>query len=130
MIEQTALETTIWNYTPYPSPIEETQLIPNVISLEVQKKRNSQKKGIALRFTTKFTYEDHLILEFSGEHSYVIDFNEDIDRAELRKMIRNSYQMFKDAFDFKKLNTTLNQRELQQFKDSEVNMDGILPMLI
>ena len=130
MIEQTALEITTWDYKGFSRPIEETEYIPSEVSLEVMKKRNSQKKGIALRFTTKFTLEKEIILECSGEHSYVIDFEDVIDENELINMIRYSYQNFKEKFDFRKVSTILQNRSLQSLDESEINLDGIIPMLI
>ncbi len=130
MIEQTAFEITTWDYKAFSRPVEETESILNEVSLDVMKKRNSQKKGIAVRFTSHFTFENEKILEFSGEHSYVIDFEDVIDENELIKMIRNSYQMFKEKFDFKKLSTTLQNRSLQSLNENDINMDGILPMLM
>lgn len=130
MIEQTAFEITTWNYKGFSRPIEESESVPSKVELEVQKKRNSQKKGLAVRFTAQFTFEDELILEFSGEHSYVIDFEDVIDEHELIKMLRNSYQMFKEKFDFKKLTTILVNRSLQPLNESEINLAGIIPMLM
>lgn len=130
MIEQTAFEITTWNYKGFSRPIEETEAIPSEVALEVQKKRNSQKKGIAVRFTAQFTFENEVILEFSGEHSYVIDFEDVIDEHELIKMLRNSYQMFKEKFDFKKLTTILLSRSLKPLNESEINLEGIIPMLM
>ena len=79
MIEQTALEVIKWDYQEFSIPNEDMEHIKSLVSLDVQKKRNSQKKGIAVRFTCQFVYENNVILEYSGEHSYVIDFKDVID---------------------------------------------------
>ena len=130
MIEQTAMEVVKWDYQESPISNDDMPLITSAVTLDVQKKRNAQKKGIALRFTCQFMLEKEMILEFSGEHSYVIDFEEMIDKNELTKMIRNSYQMFKEKFDFKKLNTSLKNHSLQPLNESDINLDGIIPMLM
>ena len=130
MIEQTAFELTTWDYKEFSRPIKETEDILNEVTFDVQKKRNSQKKGIGVRFTSHFTFENERILAFSGEHSYVIDFEDVIDENEIMKMIRNSYQMFKEKFDFKKLSTTLQNRSLKSLNESEINVNAIIPMLL
>ena len=129
MIEQTVLEISKWDYNEPSEPIEDRERILNFTSLDVQKKRNSQKKGLACRFTGQFVFEEAVLLEFVGEHSYVIDFHEVIDKNELLKMIRNSFTMFYEKFEFMKHTTVLQDRELTPLNESLIDLDAILPLL-
>ncbi|MEO6228597.1 MAG: hypothetical protein ABJB11_16460 [Ferruginibacter sp.] len=130
MIEQTALEVTRWHYHDCSRPIGEEEHIASTTSLDVQRKRTSQKKGIACRFTSRFTFEGHTILDYIGEDSYVIDLEEVIDKNELLKMIRNSFEKYKEKFEFRKLSTILQNRSLKPLNESMINVDLILPLLI
>ncbi len=130
MIEQTELIVTEWHYYPPERVIDETALIHEVTSLDVQKKRASTKKGIACRFRCRFTFENKIILNYVGEDSYVIDFEEVIDQHELLTMIRNSFSKFKDKFDLRKLGTVLQHRSLKPLSESMINIEAILPMLV
>ncbi|MEP7232513.1 MAG: hypothetical protein ABI691_19785 [Ginsengibacter sp.] len=129
MIEQTELVVTEWHYYPPERAIDETALIHEVTSLDVQKKRASTKKGIACRFSCRFTFENKIVLNYVGEDSYVIDFEEVIDQHELLTMIRNSFSKFKDKFDLRKLSTVLQSRSLMPLNESMINIEAILPML-
>ncbi len=130
MIEQTELVVTEWHYYPPERAIDETALIDEVTSLDVQKKRASTKKGIACRFSCRFTFENKIVLNYVGEDSYVIDFEEVIDQHELLTMIRNSFSKFSDKFDLRKLGTVLQHRSLKPLNESMINIEAILPMLV
>lgn len=130
MIEQTDLEVTEWHYHEFTRPIGADEHIPSFISLDVQKKRTTEKKGIACRFTCRFIFENKTILEYIGEDSYVIDLEEVIDKNELIKMIRNSFEKYKEKFEFRKLSTTLQNRSLSPLNESMINLDLIMPLLI
>ena len=130
MIEQTDLEVIEWHYHEFSRPIELEEHIPNSISLDVQKKRTTQKKGIACRFSSRFIFENMTILEYTGEDSYVIDLEDVIDKNELLRMIRNSFEKYKEKFDFRKLSTILHNRSLSPLNESMINLDVILPLLI
>ena len=94
------------------------------------KKRAPTKKGIACKFTCRFFSEGETILEYVGEDSYVIDFEEVIDKNELLKMIRNSYSKFKEKFDLRKMGTALQNRSLKALDETSIDIDAILPLLI
>ena len=130
MIEQTELIVTEWHYYPPERVIDEKEFIEEKTFLDVQKKRASTKKGVAFRFRCRFTFENKLILNYVGEDSYVIDFEEVIDEHELLTMIRNSFSKFKDKFDFRKLATVLQDRSLLPLDESMVNIQAILPLLV
>jgi hypothetical protein len=130
MIEQTALEVTEWQYHEFPRPIGDEEHIPCFISLDVQKKRNAQKKGIACKYSCRFIFENTTILEYTGVDSYVIDFEDVIDKNELLRMIRNSFEKYKEKFEFRKLSTILKNRSLSPLNESMINLDAILPLLI
>ncbi len=130
MIEQTELIVTEWHYYPPGKVIDEKELIDERVSLDVQKKRAPTKKGVAFRFSCRFTFENKTILNFVGEDSYVIDFDEVIDENELLRMIRNSFSKFKDKFDFRKLSTVLQSRSLKPLDESMINIASILPLLV
>ena len=130
MIEQTELIVTEWHYYPPTKVIDEQEFIEELTILDVQKKRASTKKGIAFRFSCRFTFENKLILNYVGEDSYVIDFDEVIDEHELLIMIRNSFAKFKDKFDFRKLSTVLQNRSLRPLDESMVDIKAMLPLLV
>ena len=127
MIEQTDLEVIEWHYHEFSRPIELEEHIPNSISLDVQKKRTTQKKGIACRFSSRFIFENMTILEYTGEDSYVIDLEDVIDKNELLRMIRNSFEKYKGPLYIGGSSTdstgktdytgtvTLNEKELQDW---------------
>jgi len=130
MIEQTELIVTEWHYYPPERVIDEKEFISDLTTLEVQKKRASSKKGVAFRFSCRFTFENKIILNYVGEDSYVIDFDEVIDQHELFTMIRNSFSKFKDKFDLRKLGTVLQERSLRPLNESMINIEAILPLLV
>ena len=130
MIEQTELVVTKWHYYEPVIIAGKEEKISQIISLDVMKKRAPTKKGIACKFTCKFFTEADTILEYIGEDSYVIDFEEVIDRNELLKMIRNSYSKFKEKFDLRKMGTALQNRSLKALDENSIDVDAILPLLI
>ena len=130
MIEQTEFIVTEWHYYPPERVIDEKDFIEELTSLDVQKKRASTKKGIAFRFSCRFTFGNKIILNYVGEDSYVIDFDEVIDGHELLTMIRNSFSKFKDKFDLRKLATVLQNRSLRPLDESMINIVAILPLLV
>jgi hypothetical protein len=130
MIEQTDLVVTQWLYHEPKREIGESEQIPNSISFEVQKKRTSEKKGLACRFSCQFTFEDETVLQYVGEDSYVIDPEDRIDKNELLKMIKNAYSKYKEVFDFRKLGTVLQGRSLTYFDETKLDLDPILPLLV
>ena len=129
MIEQTELIVTEWNYHS-PANRDEPNEILNFTTLDVMKKRASTKKGIACRFTTHFVRGTENILVYVAEDSYVIDFEEVIDKNELLVMIRNSYSKFKDKFDLRKLGTILQDSVLSSLDETNIDLDAVIPLLI
>jgi len=129
MIEQTEMIVTAWDYHPPDGPNTDDQRIASDVLLQVQKKRAGNKKGIACRFIADFTLGDKPLLGYVAEDSYVIDLNDEIDRAELLRMIRNSFSKFKDAYDLRKLGTILRDRELTPLDETQLQLDEILPLL-
>jgi hypothetical protein len=129
MIEQTTMVVTNWHYHEPLAIIENEKNIRSNIALEMMKKTASTKKGIACRFTCRFIHEKETILEYSGEDSYVIDFDEKIDKHELLKMIRNSFSKFEEKFELRKLTTVLSNKKLPPLNESLIDTDSILPML-
>jgi hypothetical protein len=129
MIEQTALIVSKWHYNPPVNDIEEEGKLTSFISLDVMKKRTATKKGIACRFTCEFVFEKQTILEYMGEDSYVIDLADVIDKKELQTMISNSYNKFKEKFDFRKLGTVLQDKSMLAFDEKKYDLDPILLLL-
>jgi hypothetical protein len=129
MIEQTELIVTEWNYQPPSKPVEPGRNISQYISLDVMRKRAGTKKGIACRFSCRFTLEDETILEYTGEDSYVIDLADKIDKNELLTMIRNSYSKFKEKFDLRKSGSLLESNSLKALDENKIDLYSILPLL-
>jgi hypothetical protein len=130
MIEQTEMEVTNWHYHPPTNPITEASIIKSATNFDVMPKRASTKKGIACRFSCIFKIDGVFVLEYVGENSYVIDFEDVIDRTELLKMIRNAFEKFNEKFNFRKLGTVLSNTSLSPLNESNIDLDTILPMLI
>ena len=130
MVEQTELIVSKWLYKPPVNSIDknEEQLTSNV-SLDVMKKRTATKKGIACRFSCEFIFEKELLLEYVAEDSYVIDWQDVIDKNELQTMIRNSYTKFKEKFDLRKLGTVLINIPLLPFDETKYDLDPVLLLL-
>lgn len=130
MIEQTELVITNWIYKEPARPLTIDDIVENYISIDVQRKRNSLKKGVAFRFRTLFVFENETILDYSGEDSYVIDFEDVVDKAEVISMVRNTYGKFTEKFDFRKTGTVLQDRSIRFLDESTINFDAIVPLLI
>lgn len=129
MIEQTELIVSKWDYHPPQNHIESGEKLTSNISFEVMKKRVATKKGIACRFTCEFVFEKETILEYVAADSYVIDLADIIDKNELHTMIRNSYDKFKEKFDFRKLGTVLQDKSLLPFNVENYDLDPVLLLL-
>jgi hypothetical protein len=130
MIEQTELVVSKWVYNPPVNSIDEDEKkLTSYITLDVMKKRTSTKKGIACRFTCEFVFEKETLLEYVAEDSYVIDLQDVIDKNELQTMIRNTYNKFKEKFDFRKLGTVLHNKSLVPFDASQYDLDPVLVLL-
>ena len=130
MIEQTEMIVTRWDYTPPAGMPVIDKDIRSFIELDVMKKRASTKKGIACRFTARFTFENKTILTYAGEDSYVIDLEDVIDKNELLRMIRNSFSKFKEKFELRKMNTVLHSSVIRTVDESKIDLDAILPLLV
>ncbi len=130
MIEQTELIVTDWHYHQPVNADVKRENISQLISLDVMKKRAATKKGIACRLSSRFVIENETILNYVGEDSYVIDFDDIIDKHELLVMIRNSYSKFKEKFDLRKLGTVLQNITLGPLDESKIDIDAILPLLV
>lgn len=129
MIEQTELVVTEWHYHSPLNPDNAGEKLSSVVTLDVMKKRAATKKGIACRFSCRFTIEKETILVYIAEDSYVIDLDDIIDRNELLKMIRNSFSKFKEKFDLRKSGTILQDKTLSPLNENQINLDAILPLL-
>ena len=130
MIEQTGLIISKWLYKPPVNSIEENEeQLTSYISLDVMKKRTATKKGIACRFSCEFIFEKETILEYVAQDSYVIDWQDLIDKNELQTMIRNSYTKFKEKFDLRKLGTVLMHKTLLPFDETKYELDPVLLLL-
>ena len=129
MIEQTELVVIQWHYHPPLNAVGASEKLSESTSLDVMKKRASTKKGIACRFSCRFTLENETILEYVTEDSYVIDLDDVITRNDLVTMIRNSFSKFKEKFDFRKLGTVLHDKSLVALDETRINFDAILPLL-
>jgi hypothetical protein len=130
MIEQTPLVVNKWHYFEPTDTAGEDLVFLRSLTFDVQKKRNSQKKGIAFRYTFEFSHENKTVLHYVAEDSYVIDFDDVIDRHELMNMIRNSFEKFKEQFDYRKLGTPLQNRSMSPLDETSIDLDMILPLLI
>ena len=130
MIEQTELLVSKWGYNPPLSTLEDTpDKLTSYITLDVMKLRAASKKGIACRFTCEFVFEKRTLLEYVATNTYVIDLPDLIDRNELQTMIRNTYGLFKDKFDIRKLGTALQDKTLLPFDESRYDLEPVLALL-
>ena len=130
MIEQTELIVSKWLYKPPINSIEENEeQLTSYISLDVMKKKTATKKGIACRFGCEFIFEKETILEYVAEDSYVIDWQDVIDKNELQTMIRNSYSKFKEKFDLRKSGTVLLHKTLLPFDETKYDLEPVLLLL-
>lgn len=130
MIEQTEMMVTNWHYHPPLKPITDETKIISYTDFDVMRKKAPTKKGIACRFSCQFKMGDATVLEYVGENSYVIDFEDVIDKQELIKMIRNAFEKFNEKFNFRKLGTELADKTLSPLNESLIDLDAILPLLI
>ena len=130
MIEQTELIVSKWLYKQPINSIEENEeQLTSYISLDVMKKKTATKKGIACRFGCEFIFEKETILEYVAEDSYVIDWQDVIDKNELQTMIRNSYSKFKEKFDLRKSGTVLLHKTLLPFDETKYDLEPVLLLL-
>ena len=130
MIEQTEMVVTTWQYHPSSKPFTWETKIVSFTHFDVMRKRATTKKGIACRFSCQFTIDEECILEYIGENSYVIDFEDIIDREELLQMIRNAFAHFNNLFEIRKQGTVLANQTLSPLNESNIDLDAILPMLV
>ncbi len=130
MIEQTEMVVTKWEYTQPSRELLENEKILSAIEFDVMRKRNSEKKGIACRFTCTYTAGPQTILTFVGEDSYVIDLQDVVDKEELMRMVHNSYSKFSEKFEFKRLGTILSNHSLMPLNEKLIDTDTILPLLV
>ena len=130
MIEQTELIVTEWISLPLSQPIKSDSIVKSETGLDVMQKRAPTKKGLAVRLTGRIQIDNTPVLLYVAEHSYVIDFEEVIDKAELIKMFRNSFTQFNEKFELKKLGTILVNCFLSPLDESKIDYDTILPLLV
>ena len=130
MIEQTELVIIGWDYKEPARPIRADDSVENYISVDVMKKRNGIKKGVAFRFRAIFVFKNETILDYMGEDSYVIDFEDVVDKSEVTRMVRNTYAKFKEKFDFRKIGTALQNWNIRTLNESAVDIDAIVPLLV
>ncbi len=129
MIEQTEMIVTKW-YFHLSNLSNNIGHLTNSTTIDVMQKRNAIKKGIACRLNCSFTNGKEPILDYTAEHSYVIDFDEIIDKPELLKMFRNSFTNFEEKFELRKLGTVLQNEKLRPLDEAVIDLDTILPLLI
>ena len=129
MIEQTELIVTEWIYLPAADATEGDIKAISVTGLDIMKKRAPTKKGIACRLSCKFMVGEDTILLYMAEHSYVIDLEDKIDKAELIRMFKNSFNQFNEKFEIRKLGTVLQNCSLSPLDESRIDYNAILPLL-
>jgi hypothetical protein len=129
MIEQTEMIVTKW-YFHLLNISNSTEHLTNRTTIEIMQKRNALKKGIGCRLSCQFVNGEEPILDYVAEHSYVIDFDEIIDKNELLKMFRNSFSNFEEKFEFRKLGTILQHEKLQSLDETVIDLDAVLPLLV
>ncbi|MBK7434828.1 MAG: hypothetical protein IPI66_13665 [Chitinophagaceae bacterium] len=130
MIEQTELEVNKWDYNAPGNPIPDDGTgLTSFVTLDVRKLRTATKKGIACRFTCEFAFEKKTLLEYVAMNTYVIDLDDPVDMAELHTMVRNTYTLFKEKFDFRKLGTVLQDKTLLPFDEKAYDLVPILGLL-
>jgi hypothetical protein len=129
MIEQTPLVVAEWIYLDPGNITEGKDVLANTTSFEVMKKRKGDKKGLVCRFSSLFTVNSKISLNFIAEDSYVIDMADMIDKKELVTMISNSYSKFEAEFDKRKFTTAFISYRLSPFYVDKVDFDAIIPLL-
>jgi len=130
MVEQTELFVTEWIFLPLSQPIKSDSIVKSKTGLDVMPKRAPTKKGLAVRLTSRIQIDNTPVLLYVAEHSYVIDFEEVIDKAELVKMFRNSFNQFNEKYELKKLGTILVNCSLSPLDEWKIDYDTILPLLV
>ena len=128
MIEQTEMIVTSWHFHLHNINTGLEQLT-NITTMDVMQKRNALKKGIGCRLNCLFKNGDDPILDYTAEHSYVIDFDDVVDKQELLRMFRNSFSNFEEKFDFRKLGTVLQYEKLRPMDETVIDVDTVLPFL-
>ena len=81
------------------------------------------------RLNCIFTNAEVPVLDYVAEHSYVIDFDEVVERNEFLKMFRNSFSNFEEKFELRKLGTILQNEKLRPMDEAAIGLDAVLPML-
>ena len=117
MIEQTEMIVTTWNFNLL-NISNSLEHLTNSTTMYIMQKRNAIKKGIACRLSCRFVNGEEPVLDYVAEHSYVIDFDEIIDKNELIKMLRNSFANFEEKFEFRKLGTILQNEKLRPLDET------------
>ena len=92
-------------------------------------KKNAIKKDIACRLHCRFKNGDDPIPDYTDEHSYVIDFDDVVDKQELQRMFRNSFSDFEEKFDFRKPGTVLQHEKLRPMDETVIDLETVLPLL-
>ena len=128
MIEQTEMIVTKWNLNLLKTGNSFDHLT-NTTTMDIMQKRNAIKKGIACRLNCRFANGEEPVLDYVAEHSYVIDFDEIIDKNELMKMLRNSFANFEEKFEFRKLGTILQNEKLRPMDETVIDLNSIIPLL-
>jgi hypothetical protein len=128
MIEQTEMIVTKW-YFHLLNISNNIEHLSNATTIDVMQKRNAIKKGIACRLNCRFMDGDEPVLDYTAEHSYVIDFDEIIEKNELLKMFRNSFLNFEEKFELRKLGTVLQNEKLRPLDETMIDLDAIIPLL-
>ena len=129
MIEQTELVVTKWQLKEPLNYKEASDELNSFVSFDVMKKTAPTKKGIACRFSCQFIFKDDTVLDYVAENSYVIDIEEVIDKKELHTMIRNTYALFKEKFDLRKLGTMLQNKSLKMVDETKYDLDPVISLL-
>jgi hypothetical protein len=128
MIEQTEMIVTKWDFN-FSNISNNLQGLTNCTTMYIMQKRNAIKKGIACRLSCRFVHGEEPVLDYVAEHSYVIDFDEIINKNELIKMLRNSFANFEEKFEFRKLGTILQNEKLRPLDETVLDLDSIIPLL-
>ena len=129
MIEQTELIVTEWIFLPTVS-IKSDSIVKSETGLDVMQKRAHTKKGLAVRLTSRIQIDNVPVLLYVAEHSYVIDLEDVVDKAELVKMLRNSFNQFNEKFEIRKQGTILVNCFLSPLDERKIDYDNILPLLM
>ena len=80
MTEQTEMMVTEWQLHSAADTVD-MKGITNYTTLEVMKKRAATKKGIACKLRCRFMNGEEPVLDYTAEHSYVIDLEDTIDKT-------------------------------------------------